>query len=104
MLCYTLSFPTFHNSQAKPSLRNLVQFVKVTNWFDLGLELQIDSYHLEVIQADEKGVQAQTRAMFQKWLEICTTPSWEAILRALIEINENTLAVQVATKLNLRME
>ena len=53
-LCYTLSFPTFHNSQAKPSLWDLLQLVKVTNWFDLGSELQIDSYPLEVIQADQK--------------------------------------------------
>ena len=39
--------------------------------------------------------------MLQEWLEIS---SWKAILTALMKTDENSLAAQVAAKLNLRME
>ena len=78
--------------------------MKVVDWYNLGLKLGIECYDLEVIQADHTGVKAQTRAMFIKWLKICTTPSWKAIITALKKINEKSLANEVAAKLNQQIE
>ena len=77
-----------------PTLRDLLNNVKTTKWFELGLELGISSYDLGIIEKHD--VEDRLRLMLQKWLEVCTEPSWRELANALRTIGEKTLA----TKLN----
>ena len=76
-------------------MRDLVTQVRTTNWYDLGLQLKIDDYSLQLIRADERENQQQKRCMFQTWLRVCENPSWKAVVEALKAIGENNLAANL---------
>ncbi len=77
-------------------LRNLVHHVRSTNWYELGLELGVDEYTLNVIDKDNRGDnRAQLRQMFQEWLRGTERPTWEAVVQALTAIRESTLASDI---------
>ena len=70
-----------------PDIRQLSDVMRIKNigitvrWYDLGLELVDDDNILQLIKADH-GNDNNTccRAMFQKWLEKITDPSWNHLV------------------------
>lgn len=87
-------FFTTHSLQVTdvPLLRDLTNYVKTTMWYRLGLELDISTYDLDIIQYDSSEVTDCLRRMFQKWLKVCVKPSWSVIINALKNIDEVALA------------
>ena len=61
-------------------------------WYELGLELDISSDDLDIIQHDSSEIKEKLRWMFQKWLNVCVSPSWSDIINALKNIGEGALA------------
>ena len=70
-----------------PSLKELLRRVKTTKWYRLGLELDIDIYTMEKIEADAKQYPSMTEAaltrVFQVWLRNKENPSWSDVDKAL---------------------
>ena len=56
--------------------------VEVIDWYNLGLELGLPSYQLDIIQNDSRGVKDGQRMMFQKWLDTGSA-SWGSLVKAL---------------------
>lgn len=79
----------------KPLLRDLLKKVKITEWYRLGLELNIDIHRLDIIECDENREEDKLKRVFQKWLEVCSKPSWRAIINALRAIHRNRLATEL---------
>ena len=70
--------------------------MKTTRWYRLGLELDIDNYTMQIIEADTKHEANMTeRALtrvFQEWLKRKGNPSWSDIGRALRVMGEDVPA------------
>ena len=56
--------------------------VEVIEWYNLGLELCLPSYQLDIIQNDGRGVTDGQRMMFRKWLDTGSA-SWSSLVKAL---------------------
>ncbi len=76
-------------------LRDLLHYVKSTEWYKLGLELKVDVYLLDVIYKSESDNQDQLRRMFQEWLNRTEEPTWEAVVQALTAIGQDMLARRI---------
>ena len=65
----------------------------IADWYKLGLQLGIPDQALRAIQSDcyNKCEDAMMR-MLSKWLEVCTNPTWRAVITSLREIDKNSLA------------
>ena len=87
-------FFTTHSLQVTdvPLLRDLMNYVKTTTWYRLGMELDISTDDLDIIQYDSSEVTDKLRRMFQMWLKVCVKPSWSVIINALKIIDEVALA------------
>jgi len=79
----------------KPLLRDLLKKVKTTEWYRLGLELKIDIHSLDIIECNENREEDKLKRVFQKWLKVCSKPSWRAIINALRAIHRNRLATEL---------
>ena len=66
----TLFFFTIHSLQVNdvPLLRDLMNYVKTAVWFRLGLELDISTDDLDIIQYDSSEVENRLRWMFQNFI------------------------------------
>lgn len=69
--------------------------IHTTRWYPLGILLDLDDYKLQQIRTDAKDSQEQLRMMFQTWLSISTSPSWEDVVKALKGIGENNLGTKL---------
>jgi len=77
------------------SLTELVTPSMATKWFEMGLQLGVDSKELKTIQHDSRDSKAACGAMFMEWLDNTKTEkSWKRILTALSSrsVGRNTLA------------
>ena len=55
-----------------------------TEWYNIGLELNIDADTLDVIEDDKKGIEDRFRAMLKTWLRtVQPKPTLEALAEAL---------------------
>jgi len=79
----------------EPLLQDLVAHVHTIDWYNLGLQLGLNDYTLQLIQADERKNQEQLRCMFRKWLKVCENPAWNDIVKALKAIGENNLGARL---------
>jgi len=74
----------------------------VTKWKDLGLQL-LGSRHagkLDVIEANSpKNVEECCTKMFQYWLDVDPTATWNKLIAALKEIGLNTLSEKITMDL-----
>ena len=93
-----IQFVSLYSLQATDvsNLRDLLNNVKTTNWYHLGLELGIGSDDLDIIQKHE--VEDRLRLMFQKWLQVSEDHSWRMVCNALRTIGENSLAAKLTGK------
>ena len=82
----------------KPRLSELGKYVKVDvapQWYDLGVQLlnEEQAKKLNVIQSDHpKDSDKCCTALFNYWLEVDTTASWDKLMMALIDIRKDVLA------------
>ena len=66
-------------------------------WFMLGIYLGIDDATLKDIRENKKTVEKCKVEMLIKWSNR-ENPTWEKLIFALLDINEATVAVKIATK------
>lgn len=79
-------------------LTNVMTAVKhVTNWYDLGLYLQLPESKLKVV-ASQYGIEDGKREMFSMWLKFDPKASWEKLACALSDIGENVVAANVRSQ------
>ena len=82
-----------------PTLEELLDNVKTTEWFHLGLKLGIKQEALAVIQSNKKlDASGALMKVLQKWLQVCEGPTWVAMVAALREIGEGSLAKKLEDK------
>ena len=82
-------------TQREPHLRDLMTHVRTTEWYRLGLQLDLDDFKLQEIEVNVKDNKDRLRKMFQAWLEICVNPSWQDIVKALKEIGDRNLGAKL---------
>ena len=74
-------------------MSHLLQDVKTTSWYKLGLELTDDEYKMnEIKKSHRNDVEGALKALFIHWLEKCEAPTRQKVIDALKRIGENYLA------------
>ena len=72
----------------EPTMKELVT-VKVNDWWNLGLQLDIKDGDLQTIESnnprDENGCK---RTMFRTWLRICPQASYRQLVQALVALGD----------------
>ena len=69
-------------------MKDLV-LIKVTEWYELGLQLGVEDTELEVIEKNNLGdLKACRRNMFRAWLRITPNPSYLQLVEALMAVGE----------------
>ena len=85
-------------TQQEPRLRDLISYVHTTEWYRLGLQLDVDSFRLRQIGKDARENQEHLTLMFEAWLKVCKNPSWQDVVQALEAIGERRLAAKLEQK------
>ena len=63
--------------------------IKVTDWYELGLQLGVEDTKLEEIEMDNRGdLKACRRNMFRAWLKVTPSPSYKQLAEALMAVGE----------------
>ena len=74
-------------------------FLRVGDWYRLGLTLNLESDDLDIIEEDHRGEKRkQTRKMFQLWLETQPDPSYEQLIKALRKVGDERVANSLCSK------
>ena len=82
----------------KPQMKDLV-LIKTVKWYNLGLQLGIEDTELDVIdQNNSKEIDACKRKMFQAWLRITPSPSYQQLVEALQTVGETSEADSLCKK------
>ena len=71
---------------------------KITDWDVLGIYLGFDESEITEIRHDHQSNARSRRAMFAKWMEKETIPSWERVIDALESMSQIRLANQLKEK------
>ena len=79
-------------------LRDLMnEMSTVSQWYLLGIYLGVDLTALETVEADhQKTEDRRTHTLIQWWKHV--TPTWSAVVKALVGIGRGRLASQLAEK------
>jgi len=77
--------------------KNIINYIKsVTNWFELGLQLDFEVPELDIIRANNPlNVQSAKIALISCWLKDKKNPSWEKLAEALNNISQRNLATRI---------
>ena len=76
-----------------------IVIIKVTEWYELGLQLGVDDAELEEIEKNNRGdLRACRRNMFRAWLRITPTPSYQQLVEALTAVGEGKEADLLSKK------
>ena len=79
---------TFLSGTQGPQMKDLV-LIKVTEWYELGLQLGVEDAELEEIEKNNRGdLKACRRNMFRAWLRITPNPSYQQLAEALMAVGE----------------
>ena len=79
----------------RPVLKNLI-LLKVIQWFNVGLLLDLETYQLKTIQKDcGSDLKACCREMFDLWLQSEQNPNYQHLLEVLSEAEERDAARQL---------
>ena len=71
-----------------PQMKDLV-LIKVSEWYELGLQLGVEDAELEEIEKNNRGdLKACRRNMFRAWLRITPDPSYQQLVEALMAVGE----------------
>ena len=81
-----------------PEVRDLdSELHEVIDWIPLGLYLGIKLPELKIIETNYPTLQRRRLEMFEKW-QNNVTPTWSAVVQALVEIGMRRLASELAQK------
>ena len=69
----------------------------IVEWFRLGVYLNLTTETLKAIQAGGGTEESHQITMLIKWSEM-EIPTWEKLITALMDIEQFTIAVNIATK------
>lgn len=90
------------SSVLTPSVSELDFHLKeLVKWEGFALQLpNIKSADIQIILSDQKNdVQSQRRALYEKWLRVHPSASWDDVITALGKVDENTIAENLRIKL-----
>ena len=83
---------------SRPTVKELDQQLKdIVNWERFAIHLpKITKTDIEIIKRDNpNSTSGQKLALFQQWLRVYPSASWDAVVTALKVIDENTLAENI---------
>ena len=81
---------------ATPTLRLLKKELKyVTDWHSLGLSLDLEHTQLIEIERNHHDIKRRKTEMLGLWLKKTAHPTWEAVIDALNENDEQRVADQI---------
>ena len=86
-------------SLAKPKLKDLVLLKVTTDWYSLGLQLDLTKDALDIIEKDN-GTDSKTckRKMFSKWLSSNKDANYTSLVDALVKLDKKAVAEDVSQK------
>lgn len=81
----------------------LRELSEITNWFQLGLALNLKYSTLSSIETDKKTVDERKREMVRSWLQQKDGCSWQALVTALEDrlVKRHDVAEQIKQKYNI---
>ena len=91
-------YPILLTDTQAPTLNDLLDNVKTTEWFRLGLKLGIQQDILETIESKRLDASAALRALLREWLRACEDTTWVAMVTAMREIGEGRCAKKLKDK------
>ena len=95
---YLMCGNIFLSGAQGPQMKDLV-LIKVTEWYELSLQLGVDDAELEEIEKNNRGdLRACRRNMFRAWLRITPTPSYQQLIEALTAVGEGKEADLLSKK------
>ena len=87
-----ISDPDVWSGTQGPKMKDLV-LIKLTEWYELGLQLGVEDAELEEIEKKNQGnLKACRRNMFRAWLRITPNPSYQQLVEALMTVGEGKAA------------
>ena len=88
---------------ATPTLKELKKALEsVSDWHSLGIYLDLKINQLNTIDKNHHGDDERCRTeMLIRWLDNTTTPSWEAVIEALGQIEQRRVADEIQRKYNV---
>ena len=90
-----MTSPKTSIAQQEPNLQDLISHVHTTEWYRLGLQLDLDDISLHKIRENATENEDCLTSVFQKWLQICENPSWQDVVQALKAIGMRNLGAKV---------
>ena len=80
------------------------ELTTITNWYQLGLYLDLQTHELNKIQQDHAhhGNDRQMLEMLALWLRRTPNPTWDDVVSALQQMRENRVAENIHQKHQLR--
>ena len=82
-----------------PNMKTLLSSLKCApDWYKLGLNLGIERSDLSIIEANHQQCEYRLQKMLEKWLDVCTNPTWRVVVTALRNIGKNQLASEIERK------
>ena len=87
-------------SPATPLLKELSNALdSVVNWQLLGVKLGLQDHELSTIEQDYRGDNERCKSkMLGRWLQIAELPTWKAVVDALQQMGEHTVASKIQAK------
>ena len=82
----------------------LVRELKDVEWDTLGTYLELSQGEIREIERDHQNTGRRRIEMFEKWLSKEENPSWEKMIAALKDMDENSLASKLRKKYLYRQE
>ena len=74
----------------------------VSDWHSLGIYLDLKTHQLNTIEKNHRGDDERCRTeMLIAWLNSMTTPTWEAIVDALRQMEQGGVANNIQKKYNV---
>ena len=89
--------------EGRPKISDLATVpIEPAQWYTLGLTLGLEEEVLNSIEVDQPYKHPKCkRAMFRKWLESNPTASWNDLIKALVQIEEEGIAEKVRKEFSL---
>jgi hypothetical protein len=72
-----------------------LDFIKLDNWQEVGLQLGIEDYELQQIRLNYQEHEDRKREMFRVWLRTCANPNYLDLIEALEAAGESEAAQQI---------
>lgn len=83
----------------KPTFKDLVSLVWVTDVYGLALHLNLDRDYIDVMMYDIPNTRERLLKVFNMYLNQTDKPSWQDVLKALEDIGEKRLAREIIRRL-----